>query len=300
MEDKLKYTNKHNIPVEIIRAVENDSYSKGDSVKSITGLLQPPQISILSEEYADKLTTDISERIWILLGQSVHTILERANEGNEDTLTEERMYADVSGWTISGQTDSISIKENTLKDYKVTSAWTVMNALKDEKPEWVQQLNCYAWLAKQNTDLNIDQLNIVAISRDWSKFQYERSGGDYPIAPVSVINIPIWSEQEQLDFIKERVSLHQEAEAEYLISGTLPECSDADRWKKEDTFRVVKEGRKSALRVLSTQDEAEEYLGSHKDKEKLSIEFLEGKSTRCESYCSVAEFCNQYKLEEKQ
>lgn len=296
----MKYTNKHNIPSEIIRAVENDSYSKGDSVKSITGLLQPPQISILGETYAEKITTDISERIWILLGQSVHTILERANEGNEDTLTEERMYAEVDGWTISGQTDSISIKENALKDYKVTSAWTVMNALKDEKPEWVQQLNCYAWLAKQNTDLNIDQLNIVAISRDWSKFQYERSGGDYPIAPVSVINIPIWSEQEQLDFIKERVSLHQEAEAEYLINGTLPECSDADRWKKEDTFRVVKEGRKSAVRVLSSEEEAEEYIGSHKDKSKLSIEFSEGKSTRCDSYCSVAEFCNQYKLEEKQ
>ena len=145
----MKYTNKHNIPIEIIRAVENDSYSKGDSVKSITGLLQPPQISVLNEQHYEELTADISERIWILLGQSVHTILERASENREDTLTEERMYAEVSGWRISGQTDSISLEDNTLKDYKVTSAWTVMNALKDEKPEWVQQLNCYGWLAKQ-------------------------------------------------------------------------------------------------------------------------------------------------------
>ena len=295
----MKYTNKHNIPIEIIRAVENDSYSKGDSVKSVTGLLQPPQISILAEEHADALTADISERIWILLGQSVHTILERANEGADDVMTEERMYAEVNGWTISGQTDSISLKENTLKDYKVTSAWTVMNALKDEKPEWAQQLNCYAWLARQNTDLKIDQLNIVAISRDWSKFQYERSGGDYPPAPVTVVNIPMWSEEDQLKFIEEKVSLHQEAEADYLISGTLPECSDADRWKKEDTYRVVKEGRKSAVRVLHSQEEAEKYIGGHKDEKKLSIEVAIGKPIRCESYCSVAEFCNQYKLEEK-
>jgi hypothetical protein len=60
------------------------------------------------------------------------------------------MYATIGGWRISGQTDSISLADGTLKDYKVTSAWTVMNALKDEKPEWVQQLNCYAWLAEEN------------------------------------------------------------------------------------------------------------------------------------------------------
>ena len=59
----MKYTNKHNIPIEIIRAVENDNYSKGKSVKSITGLLQPPKISILSEEHKDTLTVDISNRI---------------------------------------------------------------------------------------------------------------------------------------------------------------------------------------------------------------------------------------------
>jgi len=295
----MKYTNKHNIPIEIIRAVENDNYSKGNSVKSITGLLQPPKISILSEEHKDTLTVDISDRIWILLGQSVHTILERANEGKEDTMTEERMFADVNGWTISGQTDSISLKDNTLKDYKVTSAWTVMNALKDEKPEWVEQLNCYAWLARQNTDIKIDKLNIVAISRDWSKPQYERSGGDYPPAPVTVVNIPLWSEEDQLKFIKDKVTLHQEAEAEYLISGTLPDCSDAERWKRNDTFRVVKEGRKSAVRVLPSEKEAEKYISSHKDKDNLDIEVAIGKPIRCESYCHVAEFCDQYNLEEK-
>ena len=292
----MKYTNKHNIPIEIIRAVENDSYSKGDSVKSITGLLQPPQISILNEEHSDKITQDISERIWILLGQSVHSILERANENELDTLTEERMYATVYGWRISGQTDSISLEDNTLKDYKVTSAWTVMNALKDEKPEWAQQLNCYGWLAKQ-AGKTIDQLNIIAISRDWSKFQYERSGGDYPPAPVTVINIPMWTDEEQQNFIEERVSLHQDAEAEFLISGTLPPCSDEERWKKEDTYRVVKAGRKSALRVLDSQKKADKYMSGHKNEKNLSVELALGKSVRCESYCPVADFCKQYQEE---
>ena len=56
---------------------------------------------------ADEITADISERIWILLGQSVHTILERANEGRKDVLSELRMYSEVLGWTVSGQPDSL-------------------------------------------------------------------------------------------------------------------------------------------------------------------------------------------------
>jgi len=118
----MKYTNTNNIPKEIIRAVSNDSYSKGASTISVTGLLQPPRIRILREEYDDDIVVDVSNEIWKLLGQSVHTILERANEGKTDTITEQRNFAVVNGWTISGQTDSISIEEKTLKDYKVTSS----------------------------------------------------------------------------------------------------------------------------------------------------------------------------------
>jgi hypothetical protein len=293
----VKYTNAHNIPPEIIRAVENDSYTKGDAVKSITGLLQPPQISILNEHHADEITADISERIWILLGQSVHTILERANEGRKDVLSELRMYSEVLGWTVSGQPDSLCGRK--CKDYKVTSAWAVMSALKGEKPEYEQQLNLYGWLANQQEGLKIDQLEIVAISRDWSKFQYERSNGDYPAAPVTTIPVEWWGEDRQQEFIEERVRLHQNAEAEFLVSGTLPHCSDAERWKKEDTFRVMKEGRKSAVRVLSSQKEADEFIDGHKDEKLLRIEMAEGHSVRCESYCSVSQFCKQFILEEK-
>jgi len=295
MESELKYTNAHNIPPEIIRAVQNDSYTKGSAVKSVTGLLQPPQISILSEHHADEITADISERIWILLGQSVHTILERANEGREDVLSELRMYAEVLNWTVSGQPDSLYGRK--CKDYKVTSAWTVMNAIKNEKPEWDQQLNLYGWLANQQEGILIDQLEIVAISRDWSKFQYERSNGDYPASPVTTIPIEWWGEERQREFIEERVKLHQDAEADFLINGILPPCSDEERWKKNDTFRVMKKGRKSAVRVLSSQEEADEFMDRHKDKKLLQVEMAEGQSVRCESYCSVSQFCNQYQEE---
>ena len=294
----MKYTNVNNIPIEVIRALHNDSYTKGESVISATGLLRPPQIRILEEEHHEDISVDVSDEIWKLLGQSVHTILERANEGYKDTITEERMYATVGGWTISGQTDSISVDDKILKDYKVTSSWTVMNALKEGKEEWEQQLNIYDWLFRQNyPEKTINQLNIITINRDWSKNQLQRSGGDYPIAPVSVINIPKWSEEEQQEFIKERVSIHQEAEADYLISKELPPCTSAEQWRRKDTYRVMKKGRKSALRVLETQELAEEYVSGHSDEASLSIDFLKGEPIRCNGYCPVAEFCNQYHKE---
>ena len=250
----MKYTNRHNIPQEIINAVHNDSYSKGKATISATGLLQPPRIRLLAQENYEKLTIDVSDEIWKLLGQSVHTILERANENNEDVITEQRMFTVVNDWTVSGQTDSIDVKSNTLKDYKVTSVWSIVSALKEGKVEWEQQLNIYAYLYKQTTGKTIDQLNIIAIARDWNKNQYLRSGGDYPPSPVTVLDIDLWSDEEQEDFIKQRVSIHQEAEVDYLINDKLPFCTDEERWRRKDTYRVEKKGRKTAVRVLDTQE----------------------------------------------
>ena len=291
----MKYTNKHDIPKEIIRAIENDQYTRGNSDISVTGLLQPPRIRLLEREHHDDIVLDYSDETWKILGQAVHAILERANENYDDTITEQRLFADIEGWTVSGQTDSLAVHDKILKDYKVTSVWTVVNALKEGKSDWEKQLNCYAYLYKHNTGETINQLNIIAIARDWNRRELQRRGGDYPRSSIITIDIPLWSEQEQLQFFKDRVSFHRSSEFKHSMDGELPLCSDEDRWKREDTFRVVKKGRKRAIRVLPSLKEAEEFLGSNEDG--LSIEISKGESIRCGAYCNVAQFCNQYKEE---
>tara|TARA_Y100000592_G_scaffold100955_1_gene184046 strand:+ start:852 stop:1730 length:879 start_codon:yes stop_codon:yes gene_type:complete len=286
----LKYTNKYNIPNEIIRSLENDSYSDGGADFSATGLLQPPRIRMLKKIHEPKITTDVSDRIWILLGQSVHNILERANENSKENLTEQRMFVDIDRYKISGQADTIAIEDKILKDYKVTSVWSVISALKDGKPEWEQQLNIYAYLYKQTFKQDISALNIIAIMRDWNKSGMLRNK-DYPKCSVAVIPIPLWNEEEQLEFIRERIDKHTDAEVIWDALGELPKCTPEERWAKPDKYAVMKKGRKSALRLLPTEEQAKEYIGD----QDLSIEFRKGVSTRCEGYCEVSQFCNQYR-----
>jgi len=292
-----KLTNTKNLPQEIVRSVQSDSYSKGKSTISTTGLIQSPRQRVLANEFDDKIVVDVSDQIWKLLGTATHYVMEKANEGQEDIIGEERMYAQVNGWTISGQFDSMSIRDKTLRDLKVTSAWTVMRAKSEGKIEWEQQLNIYAWLFKQNRKEELKKLEIITVNRDWSLRQKQNSGADYPDSNISVIPIKMWTEQEQKDFIYERVNLHQEAEGDYLISSDLPLCTDEERWKQPDSYRVIKPKRVRALRVLATEKEAEDYINKTTDNKGLTIEFAKGESRKCKDYCDVSAFCDQYKKE---
>jgi hypothetical protein len=58
--------------------LQNDSYDKGDADFSATELLQPPRSPVLIKQNKDLIEEDAVARIWALLGQVGHLILERA------------------------------------------------------------------------------------------------------------------------------------------------------------------------------------------------------------------------------
>ena len=310
------YTNKHNIPEEIIVALENDKYDSGGADFTPTSLIQSPRIRMLNKAHADEIVKDVSDEIFKLLGQSVHSVLELANEKEDDYInevlkehnivTEERLFGSVGGYTISGQADVYSKKDGMLKDYKVTSVWSVIYAIKDGKPEWDQQLNTLAWLHEVNYGERVTGLQIVAILRDWNKRESQRRGGDYPPSPVSVIPIELWSREKQLDYIRERINAHVKAETNHSIGMPLPLCNAVDRWAKPTVYALKKENRKSAIKLYPTIAEAEkgkktiEAVVKNGAKIKYSIETRIGENTRCVgNYCGVAEFCDQFKSMEK-
>lgn len=274
----MKITNRTGLPEAIVNAVTNDTYSRGDADISVTALLSPPRQCALKEKHADEIEEDVSERIWSLLGQAIHTILERANEND---IAERRLTIEVEGWKVSGAMDLVH-NGDTLSDYKTVTAYK----FKDGKApiEYEQQLNCYAEMLRQHGE-PVKKLQIVGILRDWSKLEAKRDES-YPQTQVIVVPVPVWPSEITQKFMSARVLLHQAARKE------LPLCSAEDRWAKPDIYAVLKQGGKRAVRVYENEDEA---VAHAKQGTALYVQMRPGQNTRCENYCSVCRFCTQFK-----
>tara|TARA_R110000823_G_scaffold41825_2_gene109834 strand:- start:1621 stop:2514 length:894 start_codon:yes stop_codon:yes gene_type:complete len=292
----MKITNKQNLPKAIERAVVNDPYDSKNSDISATRLLQPPRIRVLQQRHWDEIEEDVSDRIWSLLGQSVHHVIERASEGTED-ITEQRMYVEkdeiTNGWVLSGTFDYLST-EGQLIDFKTTSAYSAIDALTKGKKEWEAQLNILDWLIRNSNvklPIKVKSLTIMAILRDWSKIK-SLTSENYPKQQSVMIPIKRWSIEEQDLYIKERIALHQNA----MLQDEPEICSPEERWHKADQYAVMKNGRKSALRLLPSMDQAKKYLIDNNliEGKGCQIVLRKGEDTRCSHYCSVNKFCTHF------
>jgi hypothetical protein len=268
-------TNIHNLPESLVLAVTNDPYVGGGDI-SVTKLIDAPQVRVLSRQHSSEIVVDVSERIWALLGQGVHTVLERAALRAEGMAAETRLYAEIAGWSLSGQFDVMALETGVLSDYKVTTVYKLKNT-----DGWIQQLNILRWLAHQNGS-EVKELEIIAILRDWKKGEAERKQ-DYPVVPIVKVPIPVWSLEDTEEFIRERIALHQAAS-----KGVAVDCTDEERWYTGTSFALMKHGGKRALKVADTKEE----LG-----EPTAEQFIEerpGEYRRCQSYCEVRAFCSQW------
>lgn len=290
-------TNNAGLPKVFLDFAKADKYSRGDADISVTQLIDSPRVRMMKEHYRDALTSDVSDMIWALFGTAVHHVLETAKE-EKGVVMEQRMMAEVNGWTLSGAVDYqrvYPVGDGTgemacdVIDYKVTSVWSVIYG----KEDWVRQLNCYAYLIEKNKSAKVKNLQICAICRDWNR-RDAMMKPDYPQQPVVLIDIPLWSEDERRGYVEGRIAMHQEAQMKYDLDQEWTLCSNDERWAKPDTFAVKAKNRKRALRVLPTREAAEDYINNSEDKN-LVIEHRVGEFTRCSNnYCGVADKCGQW------
>jgi len=283
----MKVTNKHNVPETLMTLATREYYSKGASQYSVTELMSPPRIRRLRDKYIDKIEQDVSDMLWSLLGSALHVVMERSI--TEGYIMEERLFVNVDDVTISGQID---LQKETpdgyeIIDYKFTSAWAVMQ----DKIEWEQQLNVYKWLVENTTHRKVSKLQICALIRDFSR--HERKEG-YPSAPVHMVDIPMWSHEKAQKYVEERLSMHREAKMHADFGEDLQPCSDEERWQRETIYAVKREGRKTAIKLFKSIEEANELA----EKEKGYVETRKGEPVRCTgNYCGVAQWCDQYQRE---
>jgi hypothetical protein len=287
-----KYTNRHGLPDPLFQLLGRESYSRGASRRSATQLIDSPRLVALKEKHhaQSDIEVDVSERIWALFGTAVHKLIEDGLPHSSWHLTEERIFAEVNGWKISGAVDLQEFQDKTcsLVDWKVCSIWSLKNGW---KPEWENQLNLLAYLVEREKGRRVVQLQIGALIRDWSRADSKRDP-KYPPTPFHMVDIPLWSFGDREAYVLERVRLHQEAEIA-VSTGDEPEpCTDEEMWLRDEQWAVYRQPtNKRASKVFDAEADALAFLKSTPGFDKGVIQHRAGERLRCSAYCDAAPFC---------
>ncbi len=220
----MKYTNKFGLPDAFVRAVVNDSYSKGKSDYSATGLSVPARATALIAKYGDVVEVDVTSRVAAIIGQGAHHIAERAARPGD--LCEERLFAKIMvgfrEYTISAQVDLYETDQHILYDWKTAKAFAFSRKSgSGKKPEWIQQLNVANFILKQN-GYSPKALKIIAMLKDWDKRQ--AGIGGYPETEVVEVDIEYWPHDKTVAYITERITAHESSKI------NLPICAPAETW----------------------------------------------------------------------
>ena len=287
----MKITNNQNLPAPLVALLSRNYYSKGDSQYSVTELMSPPKIRRLREQYDAEMEVDVTKLIASQLGTFMHGKLEAKDV--EGYTNEERIFTEIDGVVISGAIDLQKQVEGgvVIIDYKFVKAWSVMQALARNKDDWDIQLNIYKWLVETVKRVPVKGLQICAIVKDYTPHANQEN---YPEAEAVMIDVPMWDSVTAEAFVRKRLEMHRNAKVNHEFGEELQACTDEERWMSEAVFAVKREGRKSAIRLFKTLEEATELA----EKEKGYVETRAGEPKRCTGdFCGVSKWCSQYQGE---
>lgn len=282
----MKITNKHGVPGTLVALATRDYYSKGKADYSVTEIISPPRIQRLRKQHHESMEQDVADMLWQLLGSALHVVAERGVAPGY--ITEERLTTEIDGVKLSGAIDIQKVESDgvIITDYKFTSAW----ALRQDKPEWEAQQNIYGWLVQREKKQQVKGVQICALIRDWSRREAAIKP-DYPQAPIQVIDLPLWSPERTEQYVRDRIEAHRMSKVQADWGDELPPCTDDERWVRDTSYAVKREGRKTAIRVFDNEEQAKALA----EKEKGYVEVRKGEAIRCTgNFCGVAQWCSQY------
>ena len=280
-------TNKTGLPAPFVRMAQSD-YEPTPKRYSATTLLKSVREILLKRRHDAAIEQDCADMTWLLFGKAVHRILEEYGTG-ENEFTEEKLTVELeNGYTVSGIIDFYDMAKGELVDYKTASVWKVIHKDFDD---WYKQGLIYAWLLWQN-GLSCKKATFYAILKDHNvqKAKYETG---YPKLPVQKVEFRIT--EDDLEYIE--VFIREKIEMLRLYEGApddeLPLCTKEERWNDGVKYAVMKKGRKTALRVLDSLEEADRWM--EKNGGDL-VEVREGTDKKCLDYCLCCTKCFYWKM----
>ena len=287
-------TNKLNLPQPFVDAATS-KHKYTPKRYSVSDVLGGTCEAVLKRRHSGEGEEDVADSVWRILGSAVHKVLEEA-ESTESQLQENWFSVPIgdNGYALSGIFDLYDGDTHTVTDWKTCATWKIIFG---DFEDWRKQTLMYCWMLRK-LGLEAEHGEIVAIMRDHS-IRKARTEKDYPPHPVYKIG---WDfTDEDFDQIESDIMwwFSEVAHEETVPDTHLEPCSPEQRWHKDDKWAVMRKGQKRAVKLFDSKDKALEFMdwlanqASNKGKP-LYIEERRGEDTKCESYCSVAEFCPYY------
>lgn len=283
----MKLLNNHGLHEGLFHAVHSWFFEKQNPNPPhfrVTELIRPVQQVVLQRRHHDELETDVMDLMNAWRGSAVHEFLSRHDKTN--ALQEFDLEIEMAGEKLKGKPDYY--EDGTIVDFKNCRVWSYI--YKSSIQEWTDQLNIYAFMLK-SMGFPVTALEIVAIFDDWSATEAKRNA-DYPRTRSVVIPILMYPDAKTKELLEDRI-FKLSSRLSNFPDADLPECTPEEMWEDPTKYAVMKEGRKSAVKLHDEGKAAEKHakeLGKGH-----SVQVRPGVRKRCESYCGAAPFCHQYK-----
>ena len=280
----MQITNTLNLPAAFVHAVSTERHN-APHCYSATTLNKGAKEIVLTDRHYDEITVDASEQIWAVWGTAVHALLESEKD---DNFHEERFKVAVGNSWVTGQVDSYDMERGIIHDWKPASVWKVQFA---DFADWRAQGLTYAWLLTKS-GLEVKKCRFVALLKDHSKTKAKHDAS-YPQSPVFVYEFDVTAEDLAATEARIIAKVTEIENAYKLGDDDIEPCTLEERWADGEKYAVMKNGRKTAVKLFDNQQDAEAYAGELGNSH--YVEHRPAVSRKCEDYCSCCDFCNFYK-----
>ena len=280
----MKVTNRLHLPEAFVKAVSVERHNKAGCY-SATTLNKGTKEIILQERHWDEFTVDAADSVWATFGTAVHKIMEKYEDGN---FHEEKFDIAVSKSRVTGVVDSYDMERGIINDWKTASVYKIM---KDDFSDWYKQGMTYAWLLKQN-GLDVRRCRFIALLKDHSMTKAE-TDNTYPQSPVFTYEFEITPEELEQTGARITAKVKDIEAAELMSDDDIEPCTAEERWADGDKWAVMKNGRKTAIRVFDTEIDAENCAGELGNSH--YVEHRPAVSRKCGKYCLCKDFCSFYR-----
>lgn len=282
----MNVSNRMNLPAAFVNAVSTKPHNHAGQF-SATTLNKGAKEIVLTHRHFDEIEVDAADCVWAVWGTAVHALMESQPD---NSFHEEKFSVPVSNSLVTGIVDSYDLENGIICDWKTASVWKLQFA---DFNDWRQQGLTYAYLL-HTQGLPVTKCRFIALLKDHSKTK-AKTDSSYPQSPVFTYEFDV-TPQDLEETEKRIISKVQEIENAFLLSDDdIQPCTQEERWADGERWAVMKNGRKTAVKLFDNSQDADAMAGEMGNS--YYVEHRPAVSRKCADYCNVCQFCNFHKAE---